>query len=239
MKLDLLAIVAHPDDAELGAGGTLRAHVENGYKVGICDLTEGQLGTRGTPELRQKEAARSAEILGLSVRENLHLMDFFFYNVQEHQEPIVQVIRKYKPEIVLANTLEDRHPDHGKAAKLVSDACFLAGLRAFKTSLDGEEQEAWRPKNVYHMIQDHYHKPDIVVDITAQYQKKMDAIKAFSSQFYDPSDKSSPETPISTPDFMYFLDARAREMGRIIKAQYGEGFQVVKAVGVTDLFPLK
>lgn len=237
MKLDVLAIVAHPDDAELGAGGTLIAHARAGYKTGVCDLTEGQLGSRGTVETRRKEAADSAEILGLSARVNLGMMDFFFYNDEEHQRPIVEIIRHFRPEVVIANALSDRHPDHGKGATLVAHACFLSGLRAFETTYNGEKQEHWRPRQVYHMLQDHYHHPQLVVDVSDVYARKMEAIRAFETQFHKPGD-TGPVTPISTADFMDFLDARAREMGRLIGTTYGEGFCTARPPGTKDLLGL-
>ena len=237
MKLDVLAIVAHPDDAELGAGGTLITHALRGYKTGVCDLTEGQLGSRGTVETRKAEAAKSAEILGLSARVNLGMMDFFFYNDEEHQRPIVEIIRHFQPEVVIANALSDRHPDHGKGATLVAHACFLAGLRAFETSYNGKKQEHWRPRQVYHMLQDHYHHPQLVVDVSDVYTRKMQAIRAFETQFHRPGD-TGPVTPISTADFMDFLESRAREMGRLIGTTYGEGFCTARPPGTNDLLGL-
>ena len=239
MKLDILCIAAHPDDVELSCGGTVARHADMGYKVGIVDLTEGQLGTRGTPKQRLEEAANAAGVFGLEVRDNLHMMDFFFYNDKEHQTPIVRAVRQYQPDIVIANALEDRHPDHGKAAKLISDSCFLAGLRAFETELAGEKQEAWRPRRVYHMIQDHSLNPDVVVDISDYFDKKIEAIKAFKSQFHTGGESADgPQTPISTPDFIHFLEARARHFGRKIGVQYGEGFQTPRSVGTSDLVKL-
>jgi len=239
MKLDILAIGVHPDDVELSCIGTLMKHIELGYKTGILDLTQGQLGTRGTPELRLQEAQRSAEISGIHIRENLGMEDGFFMNDFAHQKPIIEMIRKYRPEIVFANAVSDRHPDHGKAAKLISDACFYSGLRKIETQLNGKPQEAWRPKAIYHYIQDYYLHPDLVVDITPYFEKKKEAIMAFSSQFYNPENKNEPETPISSKDFFDFVEARARNYGRIINATYGEGFTVKRAVGVDDLMKLK
>ena len=210
MKLDILAIGVHPDDVELSCSGTLLKHIKQGYKVGILDLTQGQLGTRGTPELRLKEAENSAKILGVHMRENLGMEDGFFMNDFAHQKPIIEVIRQYQPETVLANAINDRHPDHGRAAKLIADACFYSGLRKIETHKDGKLQEAWRPKSVYHYIQDYYIQPDFIVDITPYFEKKKEAILAFSSQFYNPANKNEPETPISSKDFFDFVEARAR-----------------------------
>ncbi len=235
MKLDILAIGVHPDDIELSCSGTLLKHIDLGYSAGILDLTKGQLGTRGTPELRLEEAARSAKILGVSVRENLGMEDGFFVNDFNHQKPIIEIIRKYRPEIVLANAISDRHPDHGKAAKLIADACFYSGLRKIETSVNGKRQDTWRPKAVYHYIQDYYLSPDFVVDITPYFSRKKEAILAFSSQFYNPENTTEPETPISSKDFFDFVEARARNFGRIIHATYGEGFTTNRAVGIDDL----
>lgn len=240
MKLDILVIAAHPDDAELGVGGTILKSIQQGKKVGIVDLTEGQLGSRGTPETRLKEAENAAGILGLSARENLGMQDGFFSNDKTHQLQIVEMIRKYQPEIVIANAEYDRHPDHGKASKLISDSCFLAGLLALKTTSGGSEQEAWRPKHVYHFIQDRYIKPDFIIDISDFYSQKMQAIMAYETQFHQEGKKSEgPETAISTPGFIHALEARAREYGRLIDAEFGEGFTAERVIGVDDLFALR
>lgn len=236
MKLDILAIVAHPDDVELTASGTVIKSIAQGKKVGILDLTRGEMGTRGTPEIRAQEAARASEIMGIHVRENAELPDGFIADVNEQQMAIIPFIRRFRPDIVLANAVKDRHPDHGVAATLTSHACFLSGLRALQTKdSDGTVQEAWRPRAVYHMIQDRYLHPDFVVDITAEWPKKLEAIKAFSSQFYTGKDDDQPSTPISSPAFMAFLEARAREFGRPISVEYGEGFTVERPMGVMDL----
>lgn len=236
MNLDILAIAAHPDDVELSASGTILKSIAQGKKVGIIDITSGQLGSRGTPELRKKEAQKAAEILGLEARENLELQDGFFRNDKEHQYRIIEMIRKYRPKIVLTNASEDRHPDHGRAGNLVSEACFYSGLRALKTTLDHSDQEHWRPQAVYHFIQDRYLKPDFVMDISGFFQQKMEAVKAFSSQFFvNENSHEGPQTPISTPDFIKFLEARAREFGRLINVEYGEGFTVDRPVGVDNL----
>jgi len=236
MKLDILAIAAHPDDVELGAGGTIVKAIRDGKKVGILDLTRGELGTRGTPQMRENEALDSMKILGASLRENVGLPDGFLNNSREFQMAILPFIRKYRPEIVLTNAIADRHPDHGKGSKLVSDACFLSGLRAIETNAEsGEKQVAWRPKWVYHFVQDRYTRPDFVVDITDVWDIKMKAVKAFRSQFHVDEDSQEPQTPISTPEFIFFLEARAREYGRSIGVTYGEGYTTERPVGVKSV----
>ncbi|WP_162343545.1 bacillithiol biosynthesis deacetylase BshB1 [Cyclobacterium salsum] len=237
MKLDMLAIAAHPDDAELSCSGTLASHVAKGYKVGILDLTRGEMGTRGTPELRIKEAGKAAEILNLSMRENLGFQDVYFKDDKEHQIAIARVLRTYRPEIVLANAVSDRHPDHGKGGSLASHACFVSGLRKLETEKDGKPQEAWRPKFIYHYIQNNYIEPDLVVDISSHWETKINSILAFQSQFYNP-DSKEPESFISRPDFLDFIEARSREMGHKINVKYGEGFTVERVTGVSDLFDL-
>jgi bacillithiol biosynthesis deacetylase BshB1 len=232
MKLDILVIAAHPDDAELGAGGSIAKAVNEGLKVGILDLTRGELGTRGTPETRENEASAAADILGVVVRENADLPDGFLANTKEFQLRILPFIRNYQPDIVLANAIRDRHPDHAKASKLISDACFLSGLKAIETEWEGEKQESWRPNAVYHFVQDYYIKPDFIVDITETWETKMKAVKAFSSQFYQGKDDKGPVTPISTKGFIQALEARAREYGRLIKSEFGEGFTVERPPGV-------
>lgn len=238
MKLDILVIAAHPDDAELGCSGTIAAHIAKGYKVGIVDLTAGEMGTRGTPELRIEEANKAAEILGLSARENMGFKDIFFQDNQEHQLELIKIIRKYQPDIVLANAVTDRHPDHGKGSDLATNSCFMSGLRRIETELDGKPQQAWRPKFVYHYIQNNYIEPDFVVDITDHWDTKVKSILAFQSQFHDPNSQE-PESFISNPDFLPFVEARAREMGHRIMTTYGEGFTVERMIGATDLFDLK
>ncbi len=232
MKLDILAFGAHPDDVEISCSGTILKHIAMGKTVGVVDLTKGELGTRGNAELRLQEAERSSNILGLSIRENLGFADGFFKVDKEHQLPIVEMIRKYKPEIVLANSIRDRHPDHGRAAQLVAESCFLAGLKKVET-----DQEAWRPKAVYHYIQDEYIQPDLTIDITPYFDKKIEAILAFSSQFYDP-ESDEPETPISGKGFLDFLRGRAAVFGRPIGIELAEGFTAARNVGVKDLFDL-
>ena len=225
IKLDILAFGAHPDDVELAASGTLLKHIASGKKVGIIDLTLGKLGSRGSVELRKEEAAAASLLLQLAVRENLEMEDGFFVNDRSHQLRVVKMIRKYQPTIVLANAIEDRHPDHSKAAKLVVDACFFAGLIALKTTEAGEEQCIWRPKAIYHYIQDRYVKPDFVVDISGFWQQRMKTVLAYGSQFYSGTVEGN-QTPISSQDFLKFLEGRAREYGRQINCEYGEGFTV-------------
>ena len=238
MKLDILVFAVHPDDAELACAGTIMSHIAKGQKVGIVDLTRGELGTRGSVEIRMQEAAKSSEIMGLSVREHLDLKDGFFRNNEENQIPLIQMIRKYQPEIVLTNAIEDRHPDHGRSCLLELDACFLSGLTKIETSLDGVKLDAWRPKHIYSYIQDRYIKPDFVVDVTPFWEQKMAAVKAFSSQFYNP-ESDEPATYISSGDFLDFVEGRALEMGHSIGVRYGEGFTKQRILGVENLFDLK
>ena len=234
IKLDILAFGAHPDDVELGCGGTIAKEITLGKKVGIIDLTRGELGTRGSAEIRDGEAAKAAKILGVTVRENLNMRDGFFVNDESHQLAIIKMLRKYQPEIVLCNAIDDRHIDHGKGSKLVSDACFLSGLRKIETEFNNEKQEAWRPKFVYHYIQWKNIKPDFVVDITGYSQIKVDAILAYDSQFYNP-DTNEPETPIATKNFLESLNYRSQDLGRLIGVDFAEGFTVERYVGVNSL----
>ncbi|WP_256007584.1 bacillithiol biosynthesis deacetylase BshB1 [Pedobacter deserti] len=238
MKLDILVLAVHPDDAELGCSGTILKHIAQQKKVGIVDFTRGELGTRGTAETRDQEALDSAQILGLHARENLRLRDGFFKNDELHQIEVIKMIRKYQPEIVLTNALDDRHPDHGRAGDLANDACFLSGLSKIETSLDGTAQSAWRPSLVLQYIQDRYIKPDIIVDITPFMDTKIAAIKAFKTQFYNP-ELEGPATYISSPEFMESVISRAREFGKAIGATYAEGFTSRKLLGVDDLFHLR
>jgi N-acetylglucosamine malate deacetylase 1 len=238
MKLDILVIAAHPDDAELACSGTIASHIQKGYKVGVLDLTQGEMGTRGTPELRILESNDSSKILGLSARENLGFKDIFFKDDESHQIEIIKIIRKYQPDIVLANAVSDRHPDHGKGASVASHACFMSGLRKIETVYENKSQEPWRPKFIYHYIQNNYIKPDFVVDITDFWDLKLASIKAFKSQFYDPQNKE-PQSFISSAEFLDFIEARAREFGHSINSKFGEGFTVEKMIGVRDLFDLK
>jgi bacillithiol biosynthesis deacetylase BshB1 len=235
--VDILAIGVHPDDVELSCSGTVIKLVEKGYTLGMVDLTKGELGTRGTPELRVKEAEDAAKILGAKYRTNLGMKDGLFEINEENLLKIVVEIRKSKAAIVFANAIKDRHPDHGRAAKLVSQACFLAGLRKIKTTHENKVQKAWRPKNVFHYIQDRYHEPDFIFDITGTLPKKMEAIMAFKSQFYDP-DSPEPSSPISGKDFLEFLEGRARQFGREAGFEHGEGFTSAKKIGVKDVFDL-
>lgn len=238
MKLDILVFAAHPDDAELGCGGTIIRQLLQGKSVGIVDLTQGELGTLGDVRTRAGEAAAASELMGLAVRQNLKLADGFFTHNPQNVLRVVEVIRTYRPEIVLANATEDRHPDHGRAARLVSEACFLSGLEKVETRNGSAWQEKWRPSRVFNYIQDRYIKPDFVVDITPVFEKKMEAIRCYSSQFYDPQSNRKEETPISGKDFWHFLEGRAREMGRIIGVEFGEGFTSERIPGVRDLWDI-
>ncbi|NBL63951.1 bacillithiol biosynthesis deacetylase BshB1 [Flavobacterium sp. NST-5] len=237
MKLDILCFGAHPDDVELGCGATLAKEVSLGKKVGIIDLTRGELGTRGTAEIRDEEAATAAKILGVSVRENLKMRDGFFVNDENHQIQIIKMLRKYRPEIVICNAIDDRHIDHGKGSKLVSDACFLSGLIKIETNVDGENQQAWRPKLVYHYIQWKDLKPDFVVDVTGFLDKKVEALMAYQSQFYDPN-SNEPVTPIATKNFRDSILYRAQDLGRLINSEYAEGFTVERYLAVNSLSDL-
>ncbi len=234
MKLDILAFGAHPDDVELGCGATLAKEISLGKKVGVIDLTRGELGTRGSAEIRAKEAAAAAEILGVKIRENLGFADGFFTNDKKHQLEIIKMIRKYQPEIVLCNAIEDRHIDHGKGRKLVSDACFLSGLLKIETKIGEELQEKWRPKQVYHYIQWKNIEPDFVVDVTDYLKKKQEAVMAYDSQFYDPK-SNEPETPITSKNFIDSINYRARDLGRLIGVKYAEGFTTERYVAVESL----
>ena len=237
MKLDILAFGAHPDDVELGCAGTIAKEISLGNKVGIVDLTRGELGTRGSAELRDKEAAVAADILGVSVRENLGFADGFFKNDKEHQLAVIKMIRKYQPEIVLCNAIDDRHIDHPKGSKLVSDACFLSGLLKIETTLDGKLQEKWRPKLVYHYIQWKNIEPDFVVDVTGFMDKKEASVLAYSSQFFDPN-SNAPETPITSKNFTESVNYRAKDLGRLIGVDYAEGFTSERYVAVENLSKL-
>jgi bacillithiol biosynthesis deacetylase BshB1 len=239
LKLDILVFPVHPDDAELGCAGTILKEVALGKKVGIVDLTRGELGTRGTAEIRDNEAAAAAKILGLSVRDNLSLPDGFFENTKEYQLKVIEAIRRYRPEIIITNAHHDRHPDHGRASNLVETASFLAGLRKIETSYDGKIQEAWRPNLVLHFIQDNYIKPDVLIDVTGYWDKKIESIRAFGSQFFNPDWQHEPQTYISSPDFIQIIEARAREFGKSIGAKYAEGFTSGKILGVDNLFDLR
>lgn len=235
MKLDILAFGAHPDDIELACCGVLMKEIANGKKVGIIDLTEGELGSRGTAETRYAEAKVSSGILGVSVRENLNLGDGFFENSKAYQLKVIQVIRKYQPEIILSNAIEDRHPDHGKGADLLRDASFLSGLLKIETKENGKNQLHWRPKAHYHYIQDRYIEPDFVVDVSDYWERKSKAILAYGTQF---ASKEGEQTYISTPHFMEFVEARSKEFGHRIGVDHGEGFTVERMIGVDSLFDI-
>ena len=237
MKLDILAFGAHPDDVELGCAATIAKEISLGKKVGIVDLTRGELGTRGSAELRDKEAQEAATILGVSVRENLNFADGFFVNDKEHQLAVIKMIRKYQPTIVLCNAIEDRHIDHPKGSVLVSDACFLSGLMKIETEEDGKQQEQWRPKQVYHYIQWKNLAPDFVVDVTGFMDTKTNAILAYSSQFFDPKSKE-PETPITSKNFIESVHYRAKDLGRLIGVDSAEGFTTERYVAVENLSKL-
>jgi N-acetylglucosamine malate deacetylase 1 len=232
--IDILAIGVHPDDVELSCSGTLIKHIALGKTVGILDLTLGEMGTRGTSEIRTKEAMAAARILGVKFRTQLNLGDCIFENNKQTQLEIIKVIREHKPQIVLCNAVSDRHPDHGRAAKLVADACYYSGL----SKLDSGNQEAWRPKAVYHYIQDNFIHPDFVIDVTDQAERKHEAIMAYSSQFYNPNSKE-PQTPISSPEFLEALFSKMSVWGRAINVRYAEGFTVNRYPGVDSLFDLK
>lgn len=233
MKVDILAFGAHPDDVELGCGGTIAKSISEGKTCAIVDFTRGELGTRGTDLTRKKEATEAAKILGVSARENLGLKDGFLVNSEEYQMEIVKMVRKYRPEIVLANAIDDRHPDHAKGAKLASDACFLAGLRKIETVLDGENQEVWRPKHIFHYIQWKNIEPEFVIDISDHLDKKIEACMAFKTQFYDPTSKE-PETPITSKDFYESLTYRAQDLGRLSGVTYAEGFTTEKLIALKN-----
>lgn len=237
MKLDILAISVHPDDAELGCSGTLINEIKRGKKAGIIDLTQGELGTRGTVETRYQEAANAAMIMGVSVRENLKMRDGFFRNDEEHQLRLIAAIRKYQPDIIIGNVLNDRHPDHGRAGKLIADASFLSGLAKIETKdEDGNAQLKWRPAYVLQYIQDWYHEPDLLVDISDVFDQRMEAIKAYTTQFNAPaSGDDGPQTYISTPDFLESVIARARLFGKRIGVKYAEGFLTEKKIGIRSL----
>lgn len=236
-KLNILAFGAHPDDIELSAGGTLALHVKMGQTVGLVDLTYGELGTRGNKEIREEEAKNASEIIGASMRMNMGFKDGFFENNEFHQKELIRVIRHYRPDIVLCNAIDDRHPDHGRASKLVSDSCFYSGLRRIETQWSGESQEAWRPKAVYHYIQFYDLKPDFLVDISQVFQTKMDSIKAHASQFYNPH-SNEPDTLISSPEFLTNIQNRASYFGQYIGVKYAEGYMVERYPGVRSLSDL-
>jgi bacillithiol biosynthesis deacetylase BshB1 len=237
MKLDILAFGAHPDDVELSCAGTLAVEIKNGKKVGIIDLTKGEMGTRGTPEIRLQEANNAAEILGVIVRENLGFKDALFTIDNAHKQEIIKMLRLYQPEIVFCNAIKDRHIDHAKGSTLVSEACFLSGLKMYKTQYNNINQNPWRPANVYHYIQWQDIEPDFVVDISETINLKVESVKAYKSQFFNPNSKE-PQTPISSSNFMESISYRARNLGRIIGTEYAEGFTVERYIGVKSVFDL-
>jgi len=235
MKLDILAIGAHPDDVELGCSGTLINEIKKGKKAGIIDLTQGELGTRGTVETRYQEAADAATIMGIAVRENLKMRDGFFQNDEAHQLQLIQKLRQYRPDIVIGNILEDRHPDHGRAGNLIYDACFLSGLKQIETKDDdGNIQEKWRPSYLLHYIQDRFYEPDVIVDITDVWEQRLEAIKAYKTQFFNPG-SGEPQTYISSPEFLESIKSRARLLGKRIGVPYAEGFLSKKSIGIKSL----
>jgi bacillithiol biosynthesis deacetylase BshB1 len=238
VKLDILAFGAHPDDVELGCSGTIAKEVSLGKKVGIIDLTRGELGTRGSVAIRNEESAKASAILGVTVRRNLDMRDGFFVNDEAHQLKVIEMIRKYQPEIVLCNAITDRHIDHGKGSKLVSDACFLSGLVKIETELNGEKQQAWRPKVVYHYIQWQNIEPDFVVDISGFMDQKMQSVLAYGSQFYDPN-SNEPVTPIASKNFLDSVKYRAEDFGRLVGVEYAEGFTTERYLAVNSLDDLK
>lgn len=238
-KLDLLVFAVHPDDAELGCAGTILKHIAAGKKVGIVDLTQGELGTRGTAETRRKEAEEATQLMGIVARENLKMRDGFFRNDEENQLKIIQAIRKYQPEIIISNALHDRHPDHGRAGDLVNDAVFLSGLRKIATTEDGIHQEPHRPRLLLQFIQDRYIKPDIVVDVSDYWDQKIKVIQAFKTQFFNPEySENEPQTYISRPEFLQVIESRAMEFGKDIHVKYAEGFTCRRLLGVNNLFDL-
>ena len=234
MKLDLLAFGAHPDDVEMSCSGIILSFTEKGKKAGIVDFTKGEMGTRGTPELRMKEADAAAKVLGLSARQNLSLRDVFFEESDENVQKIVEQIRRFQPKIILANAIEDRHPDHGKGARMVERAHFLSGLKKYKTKWEGQEQVVWRPQNIYHYIQDRELQPDIIVDVSPYWEKRMDSIRAYKSQFFNP-EKEGEETYISTEKFWKFFEARGRAFGHRIGVEFGEGLIQKRDIGISDI----
>jgi len=237
IKVDILAIGVHPDDVELSCSGTILKHIALGQRVAIVDMTQGELGTRGSGPIRLKEAQDAAKIMGVTYRENLGMRDGYFSYTEQNLNKVIQVIRKYQPDIVLANALSDRHPDHGRAAKLVADACFYAGLRKIETRLDGETQKEWRPRNLYHYIQDNTLHPDLIVDVSGHEYKKFEAIMAYKTQFFDPN-SAEPKTPISSQAFMDILRGRMQMWGRTIGAEFGEGYNIARPMGADNLLDL-
>lgn len=238
MKLDILAFGSHPDDVELSCAGTLAKEISLGKKVGIIDLTQGELGTRGSAEIRKEEANKAAEILGVEIRENLKFRDGFFLNDENHQMEIIKILRKYQPEIVFCNAIEDRHIDHGKGSRLVSDACFLSGLQKIRTVLSDSQQKKWRPKHVYHYIQWKSITPNFVVDISGFLDIKIKSVEAYGSQFFTEQTKHDASTPISSQNFKDSISYRAADFGRLIGTDHAEGFTAERYVAVNSVFDL-
>jgi bacillithiol biosynthesis deacetylase BshB1 len=238
MKLDILAFGVHPDDVELSCSGVLAKEISKGKKVGIIDLTQGEMGTRGSKEIRALEAENAAKILGAEIRENLEFRDAFIVNDEAHQLKVIEIIRKYQPDIVFCNAVEDRHIDHGKASELVSHACFLSGLRKLETKFNNTVQSAWRPKQVLHYIQWKEIKPDVVIDITGFMNTKQKVVLAYESQFYTENKKGEPETPISSSNFLESVTYRAQNLGRLIGTEHAEGFTLEKYAAINSVFDL-
>jgi len=237
MKLDILAFGAHPDDVELAASGSVLKHIELGKSVGIIDLTQGELGTRGSAAIRKQESDKASKVLGIIARANLKLADGFFEENEESLLKIIEQIRRFKPEMIWCNAKNDRHPDHGRGSQLVSRACFLSGLVKIKTSFEGEDQTPWRPKTIYHYIQDFYIQPDFIIDVSEHWERRMESVMAYSSQFYDPN-STEPKSPISSQEFLKTIEGRARDLGRLIGVEFGEGFTVEKPIGVKNMFDI-
>lgn len=235
--VDILCVTAHPDDVEISMAGTVLRHVAMGRSVGLVDLTAGELGTRGTPEIRRAEAESARQVIGAAFRYQLALRDGFFRKDEESLLAVIQAVRRHRPAVVLTNAVRDRHPDHGRGADLVAEACFLSGLRRIETIDDGKAQEAWRPRTIYHAVQDRFIEPDLVIDITPYWEQKLEALRCFRSQFHDPA-STEPVSPIAREDFLPFLEGRAREMGRLLLCTYGEGFTVRRPIGTEDLLGL-
>jgi len=237
-KTDILAFGAHPDDVELSCSGTLAKHAAAGHRIAIADLTRGELGTRGSVASRDAESKEATRIIGALYRENLNLKDGFFKNDEQHQLAVIRIIRKYQPDIILCNAISDRHPDHGRASALVSECCFLSGLVKIETKDEaGQQQQPWKPRNIYHYIQDRYHTPAFVVDISGFMEHKMNSIQAYKTQFYDPK-SNEPATYISSPEFLMSIKNRDAEFGRLTGVAFAEGFTAERIVGVRSLHDL-
>ena len=238
MKLDILAFGAHPDDVEISSGATLLKYAKEGKSIGIIDLTEGELGTRGSIEKRYEESKKAASFIGLKIRENLNMGDGLIAQTEENKLKIIECIRKYQPELILANSIQDRHPDHAKGAKLVAEASYLSGLRKIETKIDGIPQEAFRAKMLLHYVQDYYLTPDVILDVSETGKEKIELVKCYDSQFYDPSSKE-PKTPISGEEFFDYLEGRMLSLGRELGVKYGEAYTIDRTLGIKDLFSLQ